>query len=471
MPFCRSIARAALLALVLSQPARADTLAIVHGTLIDTLNFGRSTNDVADATVIVRNGRIESVGRAKSIWIPRSAHIIDARGRYIVPGLIDGFGAMRTQGFANAYLYNGVTTVYVPEAGAVGDGESPRRVLTGADPSPRQFLGAVMTGYSAQGEDYAGHPMTEHRLHDPRLPDEALAERLYALSAKGFRGVTISYDTWPDQADIVIRIARTLHMATLGELAFTTYPYAVRAGIDALVHNDRYLTELATTAHRLDYSDDPQSGDGARAAYHDVCATDPQSAAVGEYGARLAQSGSALLPLLSIEATADSLDVPNPWSARSAVLIAPGDLDFPADKSTGESAFLAEVPPDGRAALQDCARHRELLDKRLHELGARYLAGSGTPAYGIMPGSGLHTELALLQRIGLSPREALAAATSNFAEVYGWRDIGRIEPGRDADILVLDSDPRLAVSALDRISTLIFDGRVVDRDSLLKTAH
>jgi hypothetical protein len=471
MRFHLFVACAALLARALCGPAAAATIAIVHGTLIDVANFGHSANDIPDATVIVRNGKIESAGRAKSIWVPRSAHIIDAHGRFLVPGLIDGFGAMRTQGFANAYLYNGVTSVYVPEAGAVGDGEDSHRVLTGADPSPRQFLGAVMTGYSAQGEDYAGHPMTEHRLHDPRLSNEALAERLYALAAKGFRGVTISYDTWPDQADIIIRIARTLRMATLGELAFTSYPYAVRAGVGALVHNDRYLTELATTAHRLDYSDDPQSGDGARLAYHDVCVADPQSGAVSEYGARLAQSNTALLPLLSIEATADSLDVPNPWSARSAALISPDDLDSPVDKASGESAFLATAPPDGRASLQECARHREFLDKRLHELGARYLAGSGAPAYGIMPGSGLHTELSLLQRIGLSPREALAAATGNFADVYGWRDVGRIEAGRNADILVLDSDPRLGAAALDHISTLIFDGKVVDRESLLKSAH
>ena len=54
-----------------------------------------------------------------------------------------------------------------------------------------------------------------------------------------------------------------------------------------------------------------------------------------------------------------------------------------------------------------------------------------------MPGSGLHLELTLLHRIGLSPREAIAAATSNFADIYGWRDIGRIEPGRVADVLIL----------------------------------
>jgi imidazolonepropionase-like amidohydrolase len=76
----------------------------------------------------------------------------------------------------------------------------------------------------------------------------------------------------------------------------------------------------------------------------------------------------------------------------------------------------------------------------------------------------------LLHRIGLSPREALAAATSNYADVYGWHDVGRIEPGRVADLLLLDADPRTDASAVDHIRTLVFKGAVVDRDALLATS-
>lgn len=85
-----------------------------------------------------------------------------------------------------------------------------------------------------------------------------------------------------------------------------------------------------------------------------------------------------------------------------------------------------------------------------------------------MPGSGLHEEIALLHRIGLTPREAVAAATSNYADVYGWSDVGRIEPGRVADILILDEDPRSNASAVDHIDTILLGGSVVDRNSLLK---
>jgi imidazolonepropionase-like amidohydrolase len=174
------------------------------------------------------------------------------------------------------------------------------------------------------------------------------------------------------------------------------------------------------------------------------------------------------MPTLVLQATADSLDVPNPWNAPSSALIKASDLDTPVDKATGMSGYLAKAPEDRREAVRKCAQHIESLDARFYQLGARFLAGSISPSYGIMPGSGLHEELSLLHRIGLLPREAVAAATSNYADVYPWKDVGRIEPGRMADILILDDDPRVATSALDHINMLIFDGSVVDRKSLLE---
>jgi len=97
-----------------------------------------------------------------------------------------------------------------------------------------------------------------------------------------------------------------------------------------------------------------------------------------------------------------------------------------------------------------------------------YLAASGAAVDGTMPGISLHTELEMLVRIGLSPREALAAATNNYAIQFGWDELGQIAPGRHADILVLDADPTTNIWNARRISTLVFDGNIVDRDSLLK---
>jgi imidazolonepropionase-like amidohydrolase len=222
--------------------------------------------------------------------------------------------------------------------------------------------------------------------------------------------------------------------------------------------------ELAPPVAKLARADDLRAG---AAAYHAICATDPASSGVTEFGNQLAGAHTALMPTLAMEATADSLDVPNPWSARSASLIKAADLDTPADPSTGESAFLANLPAARRDAVRECGWHKEKLDARFYQLGAKFVAGSIAPSYGIMPGSGLHLELAMLHRIGLSPREAIAASTSNYADIFGWRDVGRIEPGRVADILILGEDPRSNLSALDHIDTLVFRGAVVDRSQLI----
>ena len=322
-----------------------------------------------------------------------------------------------------------------------------------------------MTGYSEQGADPSDKPMLDHRLHDRRLSKEQLIARVDQLADQGFRGVTISYDVWPDQVDVIVAESKRRGLATLAEPAFTPYPYAIHAGVSGLVRNDHYLLQLAPPAVLLDRADNLSAGSAASRA---ICAIDPASSGVADFGVQLAKSNTALMPTLSMEATADALDIPNPWSAPSAALIKAADLDDPVNPATGESAFLASLATERRKRVRDCAWHKQAFDARLYQLGAKYLAGSSATSYGIMPGSGLHLELTLLHRIGLSPREALAAATSNFADIYGWGDIGRIEPGRVADVLILDADPRSDLAALDHIDRIIFRGVVLDRQSLLE---
>ena len=443
---------------------RAEPVAIIGGTVIDLSNSGHSSNDIPDSVVLLENDKILAVGLSSQITLPPHTTRIQAQGKFIVPGLIDGFGTLHNQAFANAYLYEGVTTVYVPTVVPGGGGDGQVDVLRTASPGPRLFLGAPMTGYSEDGADPSDKPMIDHRLHDQRLTNQHLIKRIDTLAAQGFRGITISYDVWPDQFDVIAGEARRRGLATLGEPGFTSYPYAIRAGVDTLPHDDHFTFELAPALAQLTRADNLVAN---REAVRAVCAVDPTSDEATAYGGQLANSHTTLMPTLAMEATADLLDVPNPWNARSSVLIDAADIDTPTDKATGASAYLASAAPERREVIRKCAWHKEALDARFYRLGARFLAGSNAGSYGSLPGSGLHLELALLHRIGLSPREALAAATTNYADVYGWQDVGRIEPGRVADLLILDADPRADLSALEHIHTLVFRGKVVDREKLL----
>jgi imidazolonepropionase-like amidohydrolase len=85
-----------------------------------------------------------------------------------------------------------------------------------------------------------------------------------------------------------------------------------------------------------------------------------------------------------------------------------------------------------------------------------------------MPGISLHHELELLVSIGLTRREALAAATSNFAAIYGWKEIGCLAAGCRADVLVLDADPTADLANLRKISALWLAGEPIDRQGLLE---
>lgn len=443
--------------------AHENDVAIVGATIIDVANAGRSTHDRPNATILIHNGLVAAVGDRGKVVVPEGARVIDASGSYVVPGLIDGFGSLRSQDFADAYLYEGVTTVYVIQSPAGGDGE---QVIADTPRGPRLLRGATISGYSPTGAMPTTHPWTEHRLHDRRLSNADLLREIDSYADSGVRGLLIGLDVLPEQLDLILAEARRRHLATTGEPAFTTYPYAIRAGIGSLLRNDHYETALAPPEDLLAYAEDPTR---AVSAYRAVCRVDLDSSPLAELGAQLATSHTALMPVLSIEATADDVGAPNPWLSRSAAFVKPADLDDPVDPKTGARPYL-ESHPDRREAIRACAIHRQEIDGALHRKGATYLAGSGSPAFGILPGGGVHQELRLLQHIGLTPREALAAATSNFAEVYGWTDVGRIEAGRAGDLLVVGSDPRGDVAALDDIRVVVHDGQVVDREALLASA-
>ena len=120
---------------VASPPApQPPPLVLVGATLIDVANWGRSAHDLADAIVIVDQGKISAVGARTDIPIPKNARIIDCTGKFLIPGLIDGFAGMNSQGQANAFLYMGVTTVVASADARRG------HIVRMANPKPHLFL-------------------------------------------------------------------------------------------------------------------------------------------------------------------------------------------------------------------------------------------------------------------------------------------------------------------------------------------
>ena len=105
--------------------------------------------------------------------------------------------------------------------------------------------------------------------------------------------------------------------------------------------------------------------------------------------------------------------------------------------------------------------------KKLQDGGVKVLAGTDNPITFLTPGFALHEELALLVEAGLTPMQALTAATLHPAQFMRLDDeMGTVEAGKLADLVLLDADPRNDITNTQSINTVVKDGRVFDRIAL-----
>jgi Amidohydrolase family len=194
----------------------------------------------------------------------------------------------------------------------------------------------------------------------------------------------------------------------------------------------------------------------------------PADPGLSQYAELLASSPVALMPTLSL----NYLDLPdhrNPWQEPAAKLIDPKDIFMPANPLTGQRDEDQGSPAGNR--FTQVAQALMRVEERYRRAGAKYLTGSGTTAFGTIPGVSLHTELELLSRVGLPPRQALAAATSNFGEIFDWKTVGQVKAGYNADLLVLNANPLQGIENLKNIHSVILNGEILDRDKLLAEPH
>lgn len=441
--------RLTLFFLLAATALHARSIVITGATLIDLRDFGRSAHDVRGAVVVIEDGVITAAGPRSAVRVPKGATRIDAKGLYIVPGYIDGFAAQANQAFANAHLYMGVTS-------AVVDLETPlsRRAKTffDAHPSPRLLPRADVSGRVRDGESWRA--MT---------PDDARAD-VDRLAKAGARVILIHYWVLPDALRAAVQEAHAHGLTTLGELGQTTYYDAAEAGVDIFLHTSRYSLDLVEPALREKVALTP-FGPARLKLYESYIAIPENDARLAAHAQRLTARHTLLMPTLSL-VYLQLPDHQNPWKQPIAGILDPADIHLAADRETGQPAKPEDEVRDGFPEGTGLAMLK--LDRAYRAAGARYLAGSGTSAFGTMPGISLHTELELLTRIGLTAREALAAATSNYAALPATHDVGRIAPGFRADVLLLDADPTADIHNASKIHTLILGGDVIDRDRLAK---
>ena len=126
-----------------------------------------------------------------------------------------------------------------------------------------------------------------------------------------------------------------------------------------------------------------------------------------------------------------------------------------------------DLTEEDREAGRRNFEHSQHLVGEMNRAGVKIIAGTDVLNPFCFPGFSLHDELQLLVESGLSPMEALQAATRNAAEFSGRLDLlGTVQTGKLADLVLLDANPLDNISNTSKISTVILNGRVYDRDSL-----
>ncbi|MFW5867488.1 MAG: amidohydrolase family protein [Armatimonadota bacterium] len=376
----------------------SQTLAVINGRVID----GTGAEPMADATVLMVDGRVEAVG---DVQAPEDAHVIDASGKTVMPGLVEGHAHVGGNGSAQQVLrlslQRGITTVCSVSANEAGialrDAIEARQVRGCA----RLVAGCIVTCTF-------GH--VRFRCADGPWEVRKAVREMAQLGAD-FIKTAASGGFWA--ADEVCSVRNY----TLEEL-------------EALV-DEAHAWHLPVVVHA---HTQPGINNSIEAGVDQI----HHGAFIDEEGVRgILEHDLWYLPTLRVTSDRNIAAWPDrPWMAEE----------------------MKESQPI----------HREGV-RMAHELGVKIGFGCDYPgsAHGWAVGDAAMWELQELTWAGLSPMEAIVAATKTTAEAYRLDDIGTLEPGKKADVLVVDCDPLEDISALyeqDNINIVIKDGRVESTD-------
>lgn len=375
------------------------------------------------ATVVVRDGLVESVGA--DVAVPDGLPVVDGVGKTLLPGLIDAHVHAWGDAQRDAARF-GVTTAFDMHGMAerLPQLRKQRESLADTGQADLWAAGYAITAPGGHGTQY-GFPVPAvdadtdvQAFVDERLDEGVDFIKLIVEDLSAYPGAPSLPTLAPEQVTAVIAAARAagrlavVHASTLRDAR-----HAIDSGADGLVHI---------------FADRPVDQ--------------------GFIDSALANDAF-VVPTLSVLASFAGSD-------ESATLAADPRL---ASALTGQqrATLGAEIP-----GVQRNERIEQAIAsvRALHEAGVPILAGSDAPNPGTAHGVSMHGELELLVRAGLSPAQALAAATALPARRFGIADRGRIAPGMRADLLLVEGDPLADITATRSIAGIWKNGYRIRRD-------
>ncbi|HEX5075619.1 MAG TPA: amidohydrolase family protein [Gemmatimonadaceae bacterium] len=424
-------------------------IAITHVTVID----GVTSVPRTDQTVVIQGNRIVRVGTFGAVAVPAGARIVDGRRKFLIPGLWDMHVHTAISGgreLLPLYVANGVTGV----RDMAGDWDTLRtwrsEIGRGQLVGPRM----VVSGPYLEGGDVP----IPHLLARNAAEASAGVDSLIAL---GVDFIKIHSQLNAESYYAIARRARQRGAVFAGHV-----PRVVGAGaasdsgqksIEHLLGIPAECTPADSVALQPRY---PVQGAIGRCSSEDLA----------PLYAKFVRNGTYVTPTFTAQVEVAV------WPTRAV----PGDsLAHYLPKAVREYVAQIFPMPDSIPPNADSVG-RAMLAKRLRQVaamqraGVHILTGTDAPLRNSPPGFGLHEELTLLARGGMSPLEVLRSATFEPARYFGVLDsLGTIAAGKLADLVLLDANPLEDIGNTRRISAVVANGRLyagAERERLLHVA-
>jgi tetratricopeptide (TPR) repeat protein len=407
------------------RPAPAlDAVAIVDVNLVPMDREGV----VPHQTVLVRSGRIEVVGPAGGVTVPEGTSSIDGRGKYLLPGLTDAHVHLLSTTELPLYVANGVTTVYNLDG-------RPAHLLWREQIEHHRLLGPRI---------FTTGPM----FNVARTAAEDV-QRVDAQAEAGYDGIKVYVQVSKDEYPALIAEAKRKHLLLMGHIPPGPGFEAVLDAGQSIAHAEEFTYTFFNPRHDTDSShivyDEskiPQAAQMTARAGVSVIAT------ISCYRDIVRQTGDIESFLRTPE-----LKYLAPWTRASL--------------QPAVNRYTTQNSPARLKQLQTSLEFQRKLLRALLDADVPLMVGTDATNIGPVAGFAIHQELAELVRSGLTPFQALQAATVNPARYFGrTEEFGSIAPGRRADLLLVSANPLTDIANVRQISGVALHGRWFDHEAL-----
>jgi imidazolonepropionase-like amidohydrolase len=394
---------------------------------------------LADQTVIVRDGRIAAVGDREAVSIPEGAQVIDGRGGYLLPGLVDMHVHIEDENDLLLYAANGVTTVrnlWGNTEKKLWMGMPDQLVLRDRINRGELFGPTIYTSGPIMEGNPASHPL----MPVFTTPEQAAASVAWQ-KAQGYDFIKVYDHLDAETYQAVLQTAREQGLPVVGHVPFDV-------GLDGALAGGQVTIE-----HLSGYID-PDAAE--------FIIPEDQLAA---YAQKTQQAGVWNVPTIRIYQNTVPPEEVEKLEAQPGVKYMSPLMRLLMRffiRQLGQS--LSYTGKDYSARIADMYLS---MTHELHAAGAKVVVGTDTTNSYLVPGYSLHAELDYLVQAGFSPYEAIAAGTRNAAEALGKADeFGTVEPGQRADLILLPENPLDDVAHLRQREGVMLQGRWVPEAEL-----